>query len=66
MQKNGKKTKHVSVSAKDKKGIWELKEEIGKLIPTDDDTLKIVGDLVCPNDFVILVVPIDSAAPKAD
>lgn len=43
-----------------------MKEEIGKLIPTDDDTLKIVGDLVCPNDFVILVVPIDSAAPKAD
>ena len=42
----------------------ELKEEIGKLVPTDDDTLKIVGDLVCPNDFVILVVPIDSAAPK--
>ena len=42
----------------------ELKEEIGKLVPTDDDTLKIVGDLVCPNDFVILVVPIDNAAPK--
>ena len=42
----------------------EWKEDIGKLVPTDDDTLKIVGDLVCPNDFVILVVPIDSAAPK--
>ena len=59
-----KEDKACFVSAKDKKGIWELKEEIGKLVPTDDDTLKIVGDLVCPNDFVILVVPIDSAAPK--
>ena len=44
MPKNGKKTKACFVSAKDKKGIWELKEEIGKLVPTDDDTLKIVGD----------------------
>ena len=59
-----KEDKACFVSAKDKKGIWDLKEEIGKLVPTDDDTLKIVGDLVCPNDFVILVVPIDSAAPK--
>ena len=62
--KEWKEDKTCFVSAKDKKGIWELKEEIGKLVPTDDDTLKIVGDLVCPNDFVILVVPIDSAAPK--
>ena len=56
--KEWKEDKACFVSAKDKKGIWELKEEIGKLVPTDDDTLKIVGDLVCPNDFVILVVPI--------
>ena len=62
--KEWKEDKACFVSAKDKKVIWELKEEIGKLVPTDDDTLKIVGDLVCPNDFVILVVPIDSAAPK--
>ena len=62
--KEWKEDKACFVSAKDKKGIWDLKEEIGKLVPTDDDTLKIVGDLVCPNDFVILVVPIDSAAPK--
>ena len=59
-----KEEKACFVSAKDKKGIWELKEAIGKLVPTDDDDQKIVGDLVCPNDFVILVVPIDSAAPK--
>ena len=27
-------------------------------------TLKIVGDLLKPNDFVVLVIPIDSSAPK--
>ena len=36
--KEWKEDKACFVSAKDKKGIWELKEEIGKLIPTDDDT----------------------------
>ncbi len=45
-------------------GIYELKECIGKLTPNEDMTLKIVGDLLNPGDFVILVVPIDSAAPK--
>ena len=33
-------------------------------LPTDDQTGKIVGDLLSPLDFVVLVVPIDSAAPK--
>ena len=27
-------------------------------------TLKIIGDLLDPEDIVVLVVPIDSAAPK--
>lgn len=45
-------------------GIYELKECIGKLTPNEDMTLKIVGDLLHPGDFVVLVVPIDSAAPK--
>ena len=52
------------VSARTGAGIYELKECIGKLAPTEDMTLKIVGDLLQPMDFVILVVPIDSAAPK--
>jgi len=30
----------------------------------DDITHKIVGDLISPSDFVVLVVPIDKAAPK--
>ena len=52
------------VSALTGAGIYELKECIGKLTPNEDMTLKIVGDLLHPGDFVILVVPIDSAAPK--
>lgn len=52
------------VSAITKEGIYELKEAIGKLIPQEDKHKKIVGDLILPGDFVVLVVPIDSAAPK--
>ena len=52
------------VSALTGAGIDELKECIGKLTPNEDMTLKIVGDLLHPGDFVVLVVPIDSAAPK--
>lgn len=52
------------VSALTGAGIYELKECIGKLTPNEDMTLKIVGDLIAPGDFVVLVVPIDSAAPK--
>ena len=52
------------VSALTGYGIYELKECIGKLTPNEDMTLKIVGDLLNPGDFAVLVVPIDSAAPK--
>ncbi len=54
----------IYVSAKTGENIYELKERIGKLANTDDYTLKIVGDMLKPDDFVVLVVPIDSAAPK--
>ena len=52
------------VSASDKSNIFELKELIATLAPTDDLKLRIVGDLIKPSDFIILVVPIDKAAPK--
>lgn len=52
------------VSTKTGQGIQELKEKIGTLIRTDDEKLHIVGDIIQPSDFVVLVVPIDSAAPK--
>lgn len=52
------------VSALYNRGIQELKEYIGHLAPTEDMKLRIVGDLIHPSDFVVLVVPIDKAAPK--
>ena len=54
----------ISVSAATGRNIHALKERIGKLAPKEDDSRKIVRDILQPNDFVVLVVPIDSAAPK--
>lgn len=62
--KSDLKSHEISVSALDKTNINQLKELIGTLVKTESEKLKIVGDLIQPNDFVILVVPIDSAAPK--
>ncbi len=52
------------VSATEKTGIYELKEAIGKLAASEEPKQPLVADLVQPNEFVVLVVPIDSAAPK--
>ncbi|MGN0154516.1 MAG: [FeFe] hydrogenase H-cluster maturation GTPase HydF [Lachnospiraceae bacterium] len=52
------------VSAQTKEGISELKEKMAHLIKVDDSRFQIVGDLLHPMDVVILVIPIDSAAPK--
>ncbi len=54
----------VKVSALKKVGIEELKNEIIKVTPKDEESLKIVGDLINPGDVAILVTPIDKAAPK--
>ncbi len=54
----------VAVSALKKQGIKELKDAIISVIPEDEDKFKIVGDLINPGDFVVLVTPIDKAAPK--
>lgn len=52
------------VSAVTKAGIETCKETIGKMLSVEEMKLRIVGDLLHPSDFVLLVVPIDSAAPK--
>ena len=57
------KENEVSVSAVNGDGIEELKEKIGKAFKSDDEK-KIVGDLINSGDTVVLVVPIDEAAPK--
>ena len=54
----------IAISASEGKNIFALKERIGHLVPSENLTLKLVGDLLKPNDLVILVVPVDSAAPK--
>lgn len=54
----------IEVSAKTGFQIEELKEKIARLAVTEEPKLKIVGDIIKPSDFVVLVVPIDKAAPK--
>lgn len=54
----------ISVSAITGEHIWELKELLAKQIPSPPAEKHIVSDLIQPNDFVVLVIPIDSAAPK--
>lgn len=54
----------IWVSAETKENIHQLKELIASLIPAESPEHRIVGDLIQPSDFIILVVPIDKAAPK--
>lgn len=52
------------VSTDTRENIYELKERIAALAPTEDDERRIVGDLIHPSDFIVLVVPVDKSAPK--
>ncbi len=52
------------VSATEKTGIFELKERLAHLAKPEENQQPLVSDLVNPEDFVVLVVPIDKAAPK--
>ena len=52
------------VSAKGRLGIEELKAELGRLVPDKTNEMPLVGDVVNPSDLVVLVTPIDNAAPK--
>ena len=54
----------IAVSAKTGENIHALKERIGALIPQGGNGKRIVGDLLSPSDVVVLVVPVDAAAPK--
>lgn len=51
------------VSAKEETNIHQLKEAIASLSPKEQEK-PIVGDLIHAGDIVVLVVPVDSAAPK--
>ena len=52
------------ISTLDGKGIEELKGKIAGLANRQENQKRLVGDLLNPLDFVVLVVPIDSSAPK--
>ncbi|MFT3950521.1 MAG: [FeFe] hydrogenase H-cluster maturation GTPase HydF [Oscillospiraceae bacterium] len=54
----------VFVSAATGENIAALKEKIAQSVKASDEKLRLVADLVAPSDFVVLVVPIDKAAPK--
>lgn len=54
----------IGVSSLLKTGIEELKKIIGENAVYDERDLSICGDLIKPGDFVVLVTPIDKAAPK--
>ena len=56
--------KLLFVSAEQQLNIFELKEAIAQTVPADENKAQIVADLLSPSDFVVLVVPIVSAAPK--
>lgn len=66
-EKLQEKNDAIYVSAKSGDQIYELKERIGALTKAASakaDEKRIVADLIQPEDVVVLVVPIDSAAPK--
>lgn len=55
---------HLYVSAKTRMNIDQVLTTLGQMKPKSDDKFRLVGDLVNPGDIVVLVTPIDKAAPK--
>jgi [FeFe] hydrogenase H-cluster maturation GTPase HydF len=54
----------LPVSAKTGFNINLLKEKIAALASEEEPKHRLVADLIKPDDFIILVIPIDKAAPK--
>lgn len=54
----------IRVSAKTGYNIHELKEMIAAFATRQEPKCRLVGDIIEPGNFVVLVVPIDRAAPK--
>ncbi len=52
------------ISAKTGEGIGALKEELGRTAVLEKKEKPLVRDLIRPGDSVVLVIPIDSSAPK--
>lgn len=58
------KENEISVSALNKTGINSLREMVAGLTANKVIDKKIIGDLLNSGDIVLLVIPIDSSAPK--
>ena len=54
----------LPVSAATGENIYQMKELLARMAPEENQGRRLVGDLIDPGDFVLLVVPIDKAAPK--
>ena len=58
------KDNEIYISAQNGTNIYELKEKIGSLSVSRSSDRRLVGDLLDIGDLAVLVVPIDSSAPK--
>ena len=54
----------ILVSAKNSTNINELKNKIASAVKVQNENKRVIGDLLKAGDIVVLVTPIDSAAPK--
>ncbi len=54
----------LTISCRDGRNIQELKELIARQAAEEENNARIIADLLQPNDLVVLVTPIDMAAPK--
>ncbi len=54
----------IYVSALENINIYELKEMIASLAEKQKKDKRIIAELIDPGDVIVLVVPVDSAAPK--
>lgn len=54
----------IEVSAKEGTRIVELRKKLAELVPAQEAGIPLIGDLIKPMDFVVLVIPVDAAAPK--
>ena len=62
--KHGSKGSTLYTSATEKTNIEELKKAIGSLRPDDGEMVSLVGDIISPEQRIVLVIPIDESAPK--
>lgn len=58
------KENEIYISAKEQLNINELKEMIAGVLKSEKKERQLISDIISAGDLVLLVVPIDSAAPK--